>query len=117
LKPKNSLYFKGIDSLRAIGALSVLLGHLELTKASFGVSNLMDLPFYKYTSGHLGVLLFFVISGFLITFLLLKEKQEFGKVDVLRFYYRRILRIWPIYFLALVLLFFVIVKFKYKNNE
>ncbi|NBX38921.1 MAG: acyltransferase [Flavobacteriia bacterium] len=107
MKPKNSIYFRGIDSLRAIGALSVLLGHLELSKSSLQIPNLMHLPFYKNTSGHLGVLLFFVISGFLITFLLLKEKQEFGKVDVLRFYYRRILRIWPIYFLALVLLFFV----------
>lgn len=45
-----------------------------------------------------GVTLFFVISGFLITYLLLLEKDE-GNVNIKNFYMRRILRIWPIYYL------------------
>ena len=49
-----------------------------------------------------GVTLFFVLSGYLITFLLLSEKSKFGKVDMYKFYKRRILRIWPIYYLILL---------------
>ena len=70
------VYFKGIDGLRAIGALAVVFGHIELSKKSVGIVNLMELSFYKNTSGHLGVLLFFVLSGFLISYLLFQEKAE-----------------------------------------
>ena len=44
---------------------------------------------------------FFALSGFLITFLLLKERQATERIDVRRFYIRRILRIWPLYYLYL----------------
>ena len=67
-------------------------------------------PFFKYTSGHLGVILFFVISGYLITYLMLLEKNEFNKINIRNFYIRRILRIWPIYFLIILLLIFVFPK-------
>ena len=116
MSQENRVYFKGLDGLRAIGALSVVLGHIELSKGSIGASNLMHLPFYKNTSGHLGVMLFFVLSGFLISYLLFKEKQETKKIDVIKFYKRRALRIWPIYYLTIVLLFFVfpfIIEFEY----
>ena len=51
-----------------------------------------------------GVEIFFLISGFLITYLLLSEKAKNGKVDFYRFYIRRGLRIWPLYFLLIALL-------------
>lgn len=107
MKQENSIYFKGLDGLRAIGALSVVLGHIELTKSDFSVPNLLHLSFYKNTSGHLGVILFFVLSGFLITYLLMVEKNKFKTISIKRFYFRRILRIWPIYYLILLLLLFV----------
>jgi len=116
LKQGNRIYFKGLDGLRAIGALSVVLGHIELSKKSIDVSNLMDIPFYKNTSGHLGVILFFVLSGFLISYLLFKEKEETNNIHIMRFYTRRALRIWPIYYLAIILLFFVfpfLIEFEY----
>jgi peptidoglycan/LPS O-acetylase OafA/YrhL len=50
------------------------------------------------SKGHHGVALFFVLSGFLITYLLLHEAKWRGKVDPLRFFMRRLLRIWPLYF-------------------
>jgi peptidoglycan/LPS O-acetylase OafA/YrhL len=104
-------YLPGIDALRAIGALSVIIGHIELSKFSFGIKNVKDsIPFFKYTSGHLGVILFFVISGFLITYLMLVEKNNFKQVNIKKFYIRRILRIWPIYFLIILLLIFVFPK-------
>lgn len=47
--------------------------------------------------------MFFVLSGFLITHLLLTERKELGKIDLRRFYLRRVLRIWPLYFLTVAL--------------
>lgn len=107
MKQESRVYFKGLDGLRAIGALSVILGHLELIKSEFSIPNLIHLSFYKNTSGHLGVILFFVLSGFLITYLLMVEKNKFKTISIKRFYFRRMLRIWPIYYLILLLLLFV----------
>ena len=49
-----------------------------------------------------GVDIFFLISGFLITYLLLSEHEKTGKVDVLKFYIRRAFRIWPLYFFMIL---------------
>ena len=54
-------------------------------------------------TGAFGVSLFFVLSSYLITELLLREKDLIGTLDVRSFYIRRILRIWPLYFAFLVL--------------
>ncbi len=92
-------YFKGLDSLRAIAAIAVVIGHIELLKPrSSSQSFLAHLP-----DGHLGVILFFVISGFLISYLLFEEKKEFGTIHLQQFFMRRILRIWPLYYLTLLL--------------
>jgi peptidoglycan/LPS O-acetylase OafA/YrhL len=48
--------------------------------------------------GNYGVPLFFFLSAFLITELLIREQQKFGKINIKSFYIRRILRIWPVYF-------------------
>ncbi len=61
-----------------------------------------------FQNGDLGVNFFFVLSGFLITFLLLKEKHEKRSISIPRFFLRRILRIWPVYFLTIVMGFFLI---------
>src|SRR5690606_12891158 len=50
--------------------------------------------------GNLGVNFFFMLSGFLITYLLIKEKEFTGTIHVPNFYVRRILRIWPLYYLC-----------------
>ncbi|NJD90395.1 MAG: acyltransferase, partial [Geobacter sp.] len=88
-------YFPGLNELRALAALAVILSHIEQMK------ELADLPF-KYwfpIPGKLGVILFFVLSGFLITSLLLQEKTaSSGFIDLRRFYLKRVLRIWPLYF-------------------
>lgn len=51
----------------------------------------------------LGVEFFFLISGFLITYLMLKEREVSGKLDIPKFYMRRLLRIWPLYFLVIAI--------------
>ncbi|MBG6187904.1 acyltransferase family protein [Flavobacterium sp. CAN_S2] len=74
--------------------------------------NISHVPFFKII-GKLGVILFFVLSGFLITSLLLQEKDKHGKISYRDFYMRRILRIWPVYFLILLLGFFVFPHFSF----
>jgi peptidoglycan/LPS O-acetylase OafA/YrhL len=62
---------------------------------------------YSAYLGAFGVSIFFVLSGFLITYLLLEEQQE-GPIQIKHFYLRRILRIWPLYYLLVLLGFFVV---------
>lgn len=85
-----------LDGFRAISILMVLYGHLSGTRW-FPVS----LEAYKDGVGdvaHLGVLVFFVISGFLITSLLMSEREKTGAISLKRFYLRRILRIFPAFY-------------------
>lgn len=53
-------------------------------------------------------MLFFVLSGFLITYLLLAEQEKFGEIAISKFYWRRVLRIWPLYFVVVGLGFGVL---------
>jgi peptidoglycan/LPS O-acetylase OafA/YrhL len=50
---------------------------------------------------------FLVLSGFLITYLLLQEQHQYGEINTQRFYIRRILRIWPLYYLIVIIGLFV----------
>lgn len=93
-----------LDGFRAISILMVLYGHLDGTRgypsATIGYlgRGLGDL-------GQLGVLVFFVISGFLITSLLMSEREKTGMISLKNFYLRRALRIFPAsYAFILVLL-------------
>jgi peptidoglycan/LPS O-acetylase OafA/YrhL len=82
-------HIASLDGLRAISILLVLLGHLHGTR---GMPS-FDLRIGDYA--HLGVVVFFVISGFLITSLLISEHAQKGRVSLKLFYARRALRIFP----------------------
>lgn len=96
---------KNLDTFRAIAAIVVMIGHIEL----FRQNNWGGSLFNMVPSGHTAVMMFFVISGFLITFLLTKEKENYGTISLKYFYLRRVLRILPLYYLVLLVssLFFV----------
>src|SRR5262249_39930843 len=103
---ERAVHFPGLNALRFIGALAVFLFHVEQGKQSAGFPSILDIPHLNlvwWSLGDLGVRFFFVLSGFLITFLLLREYQSTGKMGVRRFYIRRALRIWPVYFLLVFL--------------
>ncbi len=101
----NKLYFPNLTGLRAIAVLLVFFHHYNQILNLFGYKGI---PLYFIdSSGEIGVLLFFVLSGFLITSLLLHEEKITKKIDVKKFYFRRILRIWPLYYLLVFLGFFV----------
>ena len=123
-------HFKGLYSLRFFAALAVFFTHVELIKkfTGFGthwidpeeritkftvfqsvMSKEIDpiSPLIAYSSA-LGVVFFFVLSGFLITYLLLKEKESNNSIAIGKFYLRRAFRIWPLYYLIFILGFFVL---------
>lgn len=103
--PIQSKRIPSLDGLRAISILLVIIGHLVLVG-----DIVVPTPLIKYLDlGPLGVRVFFVISGFLITKLLLRETATHGAINLKRFYYRRTLRIFPpFYFYLLVLLLLVL---------
>jgi peptidoglycan/LPS O-acetylase OafA/YrhL len=95
----DNFHLKGLNGLRAIAAITVVIGHIELIKSENGLDNVF-LEIQNW--GSLGVNLFFVLSGFLITTLLLREKNTKQTIHLKNFYIRRILRIWPLYFIILI---------------
>jgi peptidoglycan/LPS O-acetylase OafA/YrhL len=97
-KPK--IFFPNLDGLRFFCFLSVFLYHSFATEyASIrGTTLYYWVKDFVASNGNLGVNFFFVLSGFLITYLLLVEKQNFGNIKVGSFYIRRILRIWPLFY-------------------
>ena len=101
-------YFKGLDTLRAVAALVVIWGHIELLKRRENLPNLLDQDGFGVPSGHIAVILFFVLSGFLITYLLINEKENTGSISFKKFYMRRVLRIWPLYYFIMLLSYFLI---------
>ncbi len=101
------LYFPGLNGLRFAAAALVMVSHIEQLKKDENLANL-DAVTWIGKSGDYGVSLFFVLSGFLITFLLLQEDKVTGDINIRKFYTRRILRIWPLYYLIVLLGFFVL---------
>ncbi len=109
MKSKEKIFFPNLDGLRFIAFFAVFFHHTVIVKcfATNEQSGWFKWLNQQKENGALGVNLFFVLSGFLITYLLLKEKEAFGKIHILQFYVRRILRIWPLYFAMVVLGFLI----------
>jgi peptidoglycan/LPS O-acetylase OafA/YrhL len=101
-----SVYFRNLNALRFIGASMVIVHHLEQFKGLYHHPHFFDVTI-THSLGKVGVILFFVLSGFLITYLLLQEKKLNGNVKIKAFYLRRVFRIWPLYYLIAISAFFV----------
>lgn len=110
------IYFKNLDIVRLAAAMSVVFAHgFEAWKEYFIQFRFSKEYVADYFSGNfvyldrffgnlgIGVEVFFFISGFLITYILLVEKERTGNISFWRFFVRRSLRIWPLYFLLLAL--------------
>lgn len=97
-KPDRSLgasHIRGYDTLRAISILMVLITHLGLKKWLSGSSEFVTKQVWQLISGATGVRVFFTLSGFLITRILLIELKNTGKVAIGNFYARRFIRLVP----------------------
>jgi len=90
------VYFKNLDGIRFFAAFLVLVHHSFFFKRDYSDSFAFVNNCFEHT-GRLGVNLFFILSGFLISYLLLVEKDSTGTISYRSFYMRRILRIWPLY--------------------
>lgn len=95
-------YFPALDGLRLICCAWVVVGH-----------SFRDHPWEARASAlaSMGVNVFFALSGFLITTILLSERQAHGRVDFRAFYVRRALRIFPVYYAAVALTFGLLALF------
>jgi peptidoglycan/LPS O-acetylase OafA/YrhL len=108
---ENKVYFPSLNGLRFIAASLVIIYHIEQLKGSFGLPNCWRANPFIDQIGGLGVTLFFVLSGFLITYLLLTEQDRFKAIHLKHFYIRRILRIWPLYYFVIAIGFFIVPLF------
>ncbi len=89
-----------LDGLRAISILFVLFSHVQST-INFPVPIWVR---FLFARGDLGVFVFFILSGFLITYLLLGEYEASGTINLRNFYVRRVLRIFPAFYTYLLVL-------------
>lgn len=107
---KPVMYFEKLDALRFFAFFLVIWQHAfsgifhEMTE---NVNLQITIDAFTVTGG-IGVQIFFVISGFLITFLMINEEKVSGRVNLLFFYLRRVLRIWPLYYFVMILGIFVL---------
>src|SRR5271166_5318804 len=102
-KHKERFYLPELDVLRFFAVLGVFLYHALPGTVTSYQSQLW--PDSLLNAGAFGVDLFFTLSGYLITLLLLRERDETGDINLKTFYARRTLRIWPLYYFAIGLSF------------
>lgn len=102
-------YLPQLDGLRFFAFLLVFIHHAPRTSGLFGRgSGIRSTVHFIEVFGWCGVDLFLVLSAFLITTLLLIEHERRGRISVSGFYVRRMLRIWPLYYLMLLIGFFAL---------
>lgn len=104
---KKRKHIPSIDGLRAISIILVLFGHSYPTVSN--QNGTLDIFFHFIGNAHIGVMTFFVISGYLITYLLRNEWEEKGTINLRDFYLRRILRIFPAFYSYLALISLLVI--------
>lgn len=92
------IHFSSFDTLRFFAFMKVFLLRIPLDGFFPNFSMIQR-------GGGIGVSFFFVLSGFLISYLLMQEKLASHRIDLLKFYKRRAFRIWPLYFLLIGIVF------------
>lgn len=109
-------YFDNLDASRFIAFIIVFLAHAFVAN-SIEIKNSNSFQFI-YHWGKLGILgleYFFVLSSFLISWIILEEKSHSGQFNIKHFLIRRSLRVWPLYFLIVLMGFAVSGVFYYNN--
>jgi len=101
------IHFPNLDGLRFFAFFFIFMYHCYFQFSWANGENYLISGFLKlWENGDLGVNFFFTLSGFLITYLLLAEEAKNGMFSIKNFYWRRTLRIWPLYYVTLVFGYF-----------
>lgn len=103
----NSIYFPLFNVYRFLAAFSVVAYHIEDYKRNYKISDRFPNALIQFI-GPVAVTFFFVLSGFLITYLLLVEKEKNNSISIKKFYLRRIFRIWPLYYFLIIIGIFIL---------
>ena len=111
---KKKVHFANLNTIRFIAAFAVIIAHTEQIKMAKGLANIYQIPSIEII-GSLSVDLFFVLSGFLITSLLFIEQNTVSGISIKNFIIRRLLRIWPLYFIVMALGFGIMPLFTNLN--
>ncbi len=112
-KQENRVYLPGLNGIRAVAALTVLFAHMFSPFGDWGLEPLS----FRIPWPEEPVTTFFVISGFLITYLLMNEIGKTNDVSIPKFYMRRILRIWPLYYVYMILAIVAVVCLNSPMDE
>jgi peptidoglycan/LPS O-acetylase OafA/YrhL len=106
---RNKIFFENLNGWRFISFLLVFFYHSFATNHNEIKNHYLYkfIKYYIFANGDLGVNFFFVLSGFLITYLLLIEQNKYGSIKLGSFYMRRILRIWPLFYFCVFFGFLV----------
>lgn len=97
----NKVYLKGLNPLRFFAAAFVIISHGQQSISKLGFEKFSEWPLFN--RGGDAVEFFYVLSGFLITYLLHGELDRTGTISIRGFYMRRVFRIWPLYFLIVAI--------------
>lgn len=106
LDPRRPAYLPQLDGLRGYGMLIVLLAHLPRPSDSIPAALIWQAE-HLFKLGDIALDSFFIMSGFLITRLLLAERLRSGRISLRQFYLRRVLRIFPVYYLTVLVVLLV----------
>ena len=94
------VHLQGLTEIRGVAALWVLIAHIDQFSDYL---NIQTTHLSKTGIAGFMVTTFFTLSGFLITYLLFEEQQYSNRINIKKFYVRRVLRIWPAYYLTICL--------------
>jgi peptidoglycan/LPS O-acetylase OafA/YrhL len=105
---QHKLFFPNLDGLRFFAFFFVFMFHCYFGIPTEVSGNVIYRALHRlWENGDLGVNCFFVLSGFLITYLLLHEERQNRRINIAHFYLRRILRIWPLYYVTFLFGYFI----------
>jgi peptidoglycan/LPS O-acetylase OafA/YrhL len=111
------IYFSNLDALRFFAFFAVFTAHItHVISPEFAGHIRLTLLFPYFQLGVLGVNFFFVLSAFLITYLIYEERTATHYFSFTKYYIRRTLRIWPLYFLIVFIGFVIIPVFKHLQG-
>jgi peptidoglycan/LPS O-acetylase OafA/YrhL len=98
----SAVHFPGLNGVRFVACMILVVYHIEVFKHFSGLPSAVAYPFWRVL-GPQSLMSFFTLSGFLVTYLLLEEARQAGSIAIHKFYLRRMLRLWPLYYIVLVL--------------